>query len=91
MLIYIHPAQYIKIFIAYLQVLGSFLVFQVTWPSLVGDTILLVQTVSNMIKIDLLEFPGLACPWVSYDYETKFHVSELVPCHAPSSSSGLCL
>ena len=32
-----------------------------------------------MIKIDLLEVPGLACPWASYSYETKFHVRMAAP------------
>lgn len=71
--------QYLKIFIAYLQVLGSFVAFQVTWPGLVGDTLLLLNTFGDLIKIDLLEFPGVACLWVSYSYEFRFHVKMIIP------------
>ena len=54
--------QYLKILIAYLQVIGSFIIFKVKWPGSLQSCISWVQTVSGMIKIDLLEFPGLACP-----------------------------
>ena len=71
--------QYLKIFIAYLQVLGSFIVFDVKWPLAVASCISWVHTVSSMIQIDILEIPGLACPWASYSYQTKFHVKMATP------------
>ena len=71
--------QYLKIFIAYLQVFGSFMAFDVQWPAAVISCISWVRTVSSTIEIDLLELPGLACPWTSYSYETKFHVKMAIP------------
>jgi hypothetical protein len=61
------------------QVLGSFVLFQVEWPQLVLSGIIWLKTVSEMIKIDLFEVPGLACLWTSYSYEIKFHVRMATP------------
>lgn len=61
------------------QVLGSFIIFEVTWPEPVLSGIDSLKSVSDLIKVDLLEIPGLACPWAGYSYETKFHVSMATP------------
>jgi hypothetical protein len=61
------------------QVLGSFIMFEITWPGVVFSCIEFLKNASDFIQIDLLEIPGLACPWASYSYETKFHVSMATP------------
>jgi hypothetical protein len=61
------------------QVLGSFIIFEVTWPEPVLSGIDFLKSASDLIKVDLLEIPGLACPWAGYSYETKFHVSMATP------------
>jgi hypothetical protein len=61
------------------QVLGSFIIFEITWPGVVLSGIAFLKNVGDFIQIDLLEIPGLACPWASYSYETKFHVSMATP------------
>jgi hypothetical protein len=61
------------------QVLGSFIIFEITWPGAVLSGIDFLKSVGDFIQIDLLEIPGLACPWASYSYETKFHVSMATP------------
>jgi hypothetical protein len=61
------------------QVLGSFIIFEITWPGVVLSFIEFLKNAGDFIQIDLLEVPGLACPWASYSYETKFHVSMATP------------
>ena len=61
------------------QVMGSFIIFEITWPDVVLSGIEFLKNVGDFIQIDLLEIPGLACPWASYSYETKFHVSMATP------------
>lgn len=61
------------------QVLGSFIIFEITWPGVVLSGIEFLKNVGDFIQIDLLEIPGLSCPWASYSYETKFHVSMATP------------
>jgi hypothetical protein len=61
------------------QVLGSFIIFEITWPDIVLSGIEFLKNAGDFIQIDLLEIPGLACPWASYSYETKFHVSMATP------------
>ena len=61
------------------QVLGSFIIFEITWPDTVLSFIEFLKNAGDFIQIDLLEIPGLACPWASYSYETKFHISMATP------------
>jgi hypothetical protein len=59
--------------------MGSFIIFEITWPDVVLSGIEFLKNVGDFIQIDLLKIPGLACPWASYSYETKFHVSMATP------------
>ena len=61
------------------QVMGSFIIFEITWPDVVLSGIEFLKSAGDFIQIDLLEIPGLACPWAAYSYETKFHVSMATP------------
>ena len=61
------------------QVLGSFIIFEITWPDIVLSFIEFLKNAGDFIQIDLLEIPGLACPWASYSYETRFHVAMVTP------------
>ena len=61
------------------QVMGSFIIFEITWPDIVLSFIEFLKNAGDFIQIDLLEIPGLACPWASYSYEAKFHVSMATP------------
>ena len=61
------------------QVLGGFIIFEITWPDVVLSGIKFLKSAGDFIQIDLLEIPGLACPWATYSYETKFHVSMATP------------
>ena len=61
------------------QVLGSFIMFEITWPDVVLSGIEFLKNAGDFIQIDLLEIPGLSCPWASYSFETKFHVSMVTP------------
>jgi hypothetical protein len=61
------------------QVLGSFIIFEITWPDTVLSFIEFLKNAGDFIQIDLLEIPGLACPWSSYSYETRFHVTMATP------------
>ncbi len=53
--------------------------FEITWPGIVLSGIEFLKNAGDFIQIDLLELPGLACPWASYSYETKFHVTMATP------------
>jgi hypothetical protein len=39
----------------------------------------ILKRAADFIQIDLLEIPGLSCPWASYSHETKYHVSMATP------------
>ena len=71
--------QYIKILIAYLQIIGGFVVWKVPWPHLLQSCIGFVYKISNLIRINLLEIPGLPCLWSSYGFKTKFYVKMATP------------
>lgn len=66
--------QYLKVLIAYIQVLGSFVSFKVTWPEALGACIAGILNVTTFFKFEMLELPGLACIWHSYPYEVKTYV-----------------
>jgi hypothetical protein len=42
-------------------VLGSFIIFKITWPDVVLSGIGFLKSAGDLIQIDLLEIPGLAC------------------------------
>ena len=73
--------QYLKVFIAYTQVIGGFVAFKVSWPINLGLCISWVQNTSSLLKFDFLElpFPGLPCVWESISYEFKLYVRLATP------------
>ena len=73
--------QYLKVFIAYTQVIGGFVGFKVSWPITLGVCIAWVQNTSTLLKFDFLElpFPGLPCVWESISYEFKLYVRLATP------------
>jgi len=71
--------QYLKVFIAYMQVLGSFVAFKVKWPGSLGSAIGWVLNISAVIKFDFMELPGLACLWASYSYSYKYYIKMATP------------
>jgi len=66
--------QYLKVLIAYIQVLGSFVTFKVTWPEALGACIAGISYITTFFKFDMMELPGLACIWHSYPYTSKTYV-----------------
>jgi len=71
--------QYLKVFIAYMQVLGSFVTFKVKWPGSLGSAIGWVLNIASVIKFDFMELPGLACLWSSYSYSHKYYIKMATP------------
>jgi hypothetical protein len=67
--------QYFKIIIAAFQVLGGFVAFKVTWPDAMQSTIISLYKIGKLFKFDILELPGLSCPWVDFDYQSKLFVA----------------
>jgi hypothetical protein len=68
--------QYLKIFISYLQVISSFLGFQVTWPSSIVHLMLWCKVTFNF---SILSLPGVSCLWKELGYNSKLMTYTLVP------------
>ena len=74
--------QYAKVFIGYFQVVGSFMIFKVEWPVVLGATIAWIRDASSLIELDFMELPldpSLGCLWASYSYTQKTYVKLATP------------
>ena len=74
--IWINFPPYLKIYIAYFQITGSFLTFGVTWPPLLKNMMLWVK---STLFLDILTLPGLSCFWQGVDFKFKLLAYTLVP------------
>jgi hypothetical protein len=69
-------AQYSKIFISYLQVLSSFVGFNVPWPPVILSAMMWCKTVFNVC---LLSMPGVSCFWRGLQYNSKLVAYTVIP------------
>ena len=68
--------QYLKIFISYFQVLGSFVVLHVKWPQLMVSMMVWFKGTFNFA---ILELPGVSCLWAGISFKAKLLVYTLLP------------
>jgi len=57
---------HLKILVSYVQVLGSFVSFNVEWPSALTT---LMNDVSSLLQFNVVELPKLSCLWASITFE----------------------
>ena len=57
--------QFLKIIVTYIQVLGSFTVFTVEWPSIFFEMLAKLKVIA---KIDIIQLNGLSCLFVGVDF-----------------------
>lgn len=58
--------QHLKIFISFVQVLGSFVGLQVEWPPVL---IKFMQDVGSAFQFNIVQLPKLSCLWASVDFQ----------------------
>lgn len=57
---------HLKILVSYVQVLGSFVSFNVEWPSALTT---LMNDISSLFQFNVVELPKMACLWASISFE----------------------
>ena len=57
---------HLKIIVSYVQVLGSFVSFNVEWPSALTA---LMSDIGNLMQFNAVELPKLACLWAGLSFE----------------------
>jgi hypothetical protein len=72
----VNGPQYLKILLAYMQVLGSFTMFSVEWPP---ELLFLLVGIKGVIKLDIFSFTSFACLGTGVRFESKVVAYTLVP------------
>jgi len=67
---------HLKIIVSYVQVLGSFVSFNVEWPA--GLTALM-NDVSSLMQFNVIELPKMACLWAGISFERTLIFSTAGP------------
>jgi hypothetical protein len=60
-------AQHFKIIISFVQILGSFVTFQVEWPPALTD---FMSNLGAFFQFNVVELPKLSCLWAGVDFQT---------------------
>ena len=68
--------QYLKLQISFLQVLSSFLTFNVSWPPMLLST---MEWVKGTLFLDVLQLPGLSCLWIGVSFKQRLLTYTLGP------------
>jgi hypothetical protein len=69
-------AQYLKLYISFLQVLASFVTFNVTWPSLLLNA---MSWIKGTLFLDVVQLPGLSCLWAGVNFQNRLITYTLGP------------
>jgi hypothetical protein len=67
---------YVKINITFYQVLGSFLTFNVRWPSLL---LRMFAVLKSTVFLDLFSLPGVSCLWMGASFQSRLLLYTIVP------------
>ena len=69
-------AQHLKIFISFVQVLGSFVTLQVDWPPML---IKFMQEMGSAFQFNIIQLPKLSCLWAGVDFQQTLIFTTLGP------------
>lgn len=62
--------------VTYFQILGSFTMFTIEWPSLVFG---LIVWIKSAFKFEVMQLPGLSCLWHDVSFERTLLVYTIAP------------
>jgi hypothetical protein len=68
--------QFVKIYVTFLQILGSFSIYSITWPE--GFTSA-INWVKGTFKFDVVKLPMLSCLWAGVSFEMTLRTYTLGP------------
>jgi hypothetical protein len=68
--------QYVKIYITFFQILGSFDMFDITWPALFT---VIIQWIKGMFQFDVLRLPAASCMWIKVTFDDTLHTYTIAP------------
>jgi hypothetical protein len=68
--------HYVKVLVSYLQVISTFVGFQVPWPSSLSSAMMWCKVTFNF---RILSLPGVSCLWKGMEHNTKLMIYTLVP------------
>ena len=68
--------QYLKILLAYMQVLGAFTMFSVEWPP---QLLFIIVGIKGLIKLDIFSFSAFACLGTGVGFQSKVIAYTLAP------------
>ena len=71
-----HAPEFFKIFLTYVQILGSFTMFSVDWPPALLKIIVLCK---GIFKFDVLQLPGISCMWAGISFTAYLQTYTVVP------------
>jgi len=67
-----------KIFISYFQVIFGFMPFKVKWPSAIMTSLVAINNLKTLLKINLFRVPGLSCMF-EIDYQSELLLQTCFP------------
>lgn len=69
-------SQHVKIIVSFVQVLGSFVSFQVEWPPALTQ---FMSDIGGLVQFNIVELPKLSCLWAGVDFWSTLLVTTLGP------------
>jgi len=67
-----------KIFISYFQVIFGFMPFKVKWPAAIMTSLVAINKLKSLLKINLFRVPGLSCMF-DMDYQSELMLQTCFP------------
>merc|ERR1719174_1258730 len=68
--------QFVKIYVTFLQILGSFDMFDITWPPLFTA---IITWIKGTFKFDVMRVPALSCLWSGVTFMASLRTYTLSP------------
>ena len=69
--------QFLKIFVTYAQILGSFTMFSIKWPDIAMS---MLTSLKGIFKFELLQMPGMSCILQGYSaFDQTLHLYTIAP------------
>ena len=69
-------APYFKIFVTFYQILSAFLTFNVEWPNLLVQMMVILKVT---VFLDLFKLPVISCLWAGASFQSRLLLYTLVP------------
>ena len=71
-----HAPEFFKIFLTYFQILGSFQIYSVEWPS---GLLKFISVLQMAFKFDILQLPILSCLWEGVTFRAYLQAYTIAP------------